>query len=203
MPVIDLVRRVTTNVEEYNLNKRSNESLILVRDKRSMQIQSDTTLNLTIGEIWYNSSRHADTKIGDKGIRLKSQKYIVFTTEQYLAIPYNVYGIVVGKGDNIFNGGVISTGKIVPGYKGELRIGYYNAGSETIILRRGDLLGSCIFFDTETTLIEENIDVTYDKVPVLEYVSKRKRFLEFARDNWDKILSLLFSLIAVIVALIS
>ena len=52
MPVIDLVRRVTTNVEEYNLNKRSNESLILVRDKRSMQIQSDTTLNLTIGEIW-------------------------------------------------------------------------------------------------------------------------------------------------------
>jgi hypothetical protein len=203
MAVVDLSRRVTQDQDEYTYNKRSKESLVFVRGGENIQIQSDTTFNITVGEVWYNSERHADTRIGKKGIRLKPQKYIVLKTEQYLAIPYNVCGIVVGKGNNIFNGGVISTGKIVPGYKGELRIGYYNAGSETIILHKGDLLGSCIFFDTEATLIEESIDATYDKVPVLEYISRRRRIWELFLDNWYKIFSLLFSLAAIVVSLLS
>ena len=156
-----------------------------------------------MGSIWYNNERHIDTRIKEAGIRVKPQKYVVLKTEQYLAIPYNVYGIVVGKGDNIFNGGVISTGKIVPGYKGELRIGYFNASSSTIVLHRGDLLGSCIFFDTEATLEEESIDMSYDNVPVIEYVSIRRKVLELFKDNWDKLFSLLFSLLAIIVAIFS
>lgn len=203
MPIIDLSRRIIFDEDEYNKNKKSYESNIYIRSQSEVFIQSDTSVNITIGDVWYNDTKHSDVKMTDKGVRVKSRKYIVFQTQQYFAIPYNVYGIVVGKGINIFNGGVISTGKIVPGYKGKLRIGYYNASNSTIVLHKGDVLGCCLFFNTETTKMNEYMDDEFDNIPALENLTRRERICEWLGDNWHNIISWVFSIVAIVIAFLT
>lgn len=202
MPVIDLNRRVTDDWNKYNRNLKSYESYIFLQDGNADIIQSGTSITITVGDIWYNTKKNTDIKITDKGIKIKSKKYVVLVSGQSLALPYNVYGIVVGKGINIFSGGVISTGKIVPGYNGKLRIGFFNASNRTIVLHKGDVLGSCVFFNTEATGFGRNINENYGIVPALEELSTKGMIIEWICDNWDKILSLMFSLVAIIVSIL-
>lgn len=117
-------------------------------------------------------------------------------------MPYNVYGIVVGKGINIFNGGVVSTGKIAPGYNGKLRIGYYNASSKTVILHKNDVVGCCVFYNTESTSLSENTSDQFDNPPALESISIREMLFEWIGENWYNSVSLLLALSALIVAII-
>lgn len=105
MSVIDLNKRITHDWNEYDINAKSHESLIFIEPKEDCFIQAGTSIDITIGDVWYSNKRHTDLKIPDKGIKIKSKSYAVFKTQQHLAMPYNVYGIVVGKGINIFNGG--------------------------------------------------------------------------------------------------
>lgn len=201
MSIVDLSRRVTFDWDKYNKNSKSFESYIFVNSEENCVIQVDTSINITVGDVWYDSKKNTDIKMTEKGVKVKSKKYVVFQSQQYLGLPYNVYGIVVGKGANIFNGGVISTGKIVPGYKGALRIGYYNASNSTIVLHKNDVLGCCVFFSTETTATNENMGGRFDNVPALEVLTRRAKIFEWFCENWYNILSLLLSVAAIIVAI--
>ena len=203
MSIIDLSRRIIFDWDEYNKNARSHESKIYIVPEDEELIQAGTSVNITIGDVWYNNNKHSDVLITEKGVKIKSKKYVVFQTRQYFGIPYNVYGIVVGKGINIFNGGVISTGKIVPGYKGKLRIGYYNASNSTIVLHKGDVLGCCIFYDTEMTAVSEYMGDDLDNIPALEILTRREKIGEWFGDNWKDIVSWVLSLVAIIVALLT
>ena len=49
-----------------------------------------------------------------------------------------------------------------------MRIGYYNAGTSTIVLHEGDALACCIFFDVESTITELAIDDESEGIPVIE-----------------------------------
>ncbi len=200
MPIIDLSKRITFNWDEYNKNARSYESNIFIEPQSEDLIQEGTSVNITIGDVWYNNSKHSDVIIPDKGVKVKSQKYVVFQTQQYLGLPYNVFGIAENKGINVFSGGVISTCKIVPGYKGKLRIGYYNASNSTIILHKGDVLGCCIFFDTEMTLENEYKGDDLDNIPALEVLTKWEKICEWFGDNWTNIIGWSFSIVAIIIA---
>lgn len=202
MSIIDLARRVTSDWDKYNENIKSYESYIYIKGEKDLIIQSNTSINITVGDTWYNSGNHSDVRMPDSGVKIKPQKYVVFSTEQYFGIPRNVVGMVVGKGVNIYNGGVISTGKIVPGYKGKLRIGYYNANNSTVVLHKGDLLGCCVFFNTELTVINEYIEDINESAPALEQISRKRKFFEFCGDNWYNIVSIVISVIAVVVALV-
>lgn len=203
MAVIDLSRRIVSDKNEYNKNKQSCESYIYIESEDDIDIQDTVSLSITIGDAWYDGQRHFDRKITEKGVKIKSKRYAVFQTQQYLGIPYNVFGVVVGKGINIFNGGVISTGKIVPGYKGKLRIGYYNASGKTIILHKGDVIGSCVFFSIESTSENEYMGTDIDDIPALEILSRKQRFFEWIGDNWYSVLASIFSVVAIIVSIIS
>lgn len=204
MPIIDLSKRITFDWDEYNKNARSYESNIFIKPQSEDLIQEGTSVNITIGDVWYNNSKHIDVIIPDKGVKVKSKKYVVFQTQQHFGLPYNVYGIAVGKGINVFSGGVISTCKIVPGYKGKLRIGYYNASNSTIILHKGDVLGCCIFFDTEMTMVNEYLGDDLDNIPALEVLTKWEKIWEWFGDNWTKILAHIItwclSIVAIIIA---
>lgn len=200
MAVIDLCKRITYDWDIYNQNIKSHESFIYIKSNR-VKIQTSTSINLTVGEEWFDSNKNTTIKIPSKGIKVRPGKYVVLITEQYLGVPYNVYGLVVGKGENIFIGGVISTGKIVPGYKGELKIGFYNTSDSAILLKRGDLLACCLFFDTESTLLNEEKEDRDERIPVLEYKGRWSKVTIFVRENWYNILSLILSLAAVLVAI--
>lgn len=205
MSVIDLTRRITYDWDDYNKNIKSHESCIFIEvdGNESVVIQSGTSVNLTVGAIWYDSEKHTNNNIPKNGVQVKPKKYIVVQTQQRFAIPHNVYGILVGKGNNIFNGGVISTGKITPGFKGELKIGYYNAGESTIRLKKGDLLACCIFLDTETTIMSEELDDQDQKPPAIEFIKRRTKLKEYLKNNLYSILSVIISIAAVIVALLN
>lgn len=199
MSVVDLSRRITTEFKKYNEYKESSDSLIYVIN--DPLIQADTSLTITVGKIWYDGKKHTDIKIPKKGLKVKPKEYVVLKTKEKIYIPYNIYGIVVGKGINIFNGGVISTGKIVPGYRGELRIGYYNTGTSTIVLHEGDALACCIFFDIESTIGEYEIDDENEGIPVIEDTTLLKEIWKFICGNWYNLLSTILSIIAIIVAI--
>lgn len=202
MSVIDLSRRITNSWNDYNIHAKSYESHVFINPEIKDTVRSDTSIDITVGDYWYDSSKHTDIAINEKGIKVKAKKYIVFQTEQEFGIPYNVYGLVVGKGINSYNGGIISTGKIVPGYKGKLRIGYYNAGKSTIIVHKGDVVGCCVFFNTELTAFVE-YKGEFDDIPVLDGLTNKEKMTEWIFDNWYNILSLIFSIIAVTVAIIT
>lgn len=201
MSIVDLNRRITHDWDVYSRNLKSHESYIYLMDEGEY-IQAGTSITITVGPIWYDVKKNTDIKITDKGIKIKAQKYVVLQSQQSFALPYNIYGIVVGKGVNIFSGGVISTGKIIPGYRGTLRIGYFNASNRTIILRKGDVLGSAIFFDTEATAINPKYEGGFGSVPALEALTRRAKIIEWICDNWYNILTLVLSVVAIIVALI-
>lgn len=203
MSVIDLSKRIISDKDAYSKNARSYESYIYIEDQDLVDIQDAVSLNITIGDVWYNNAKHSDIAITDKGVKVKSKKYVVFQTQQSFAVPYNVFGIVVGKGINIFNGSVISTGKIVPGYKGKLRIGCYNASNKTIILHKGDIIGCCVFFKTEATSKNEYMGNGVDDIPALEMLTRRQRFFEWIGDNWYNVLASVFSVIAIVVSIIT
>lgn len=197
MAVVDLKKRITYDWDEYSNNIKSHESNIYI-SQNNAKIQADTSLNLTIGEEGYDNKKRAAFKIPERGIRVKPGKYVVLITEQYVGIPYNIYGLVVGKGANIFLGGVISTGKIIPGYKGELKIGYYNASNGTIVLKRGDLIACCVFFDLESTLVSDGRADVDEKYPALEYEGKIARLKIVLAENWYNILSVILSVAAIL-----
>lgn len=201
MPVIDLSRRITNDWKQYNENKKSYESYIYIKSEKDLVIQSNTSVNLTIGDTWYSGEKHTNIMIDEKGIKIKPKKYVVLTTEQHFAIPRNVFGIVVGKGINIFNGGVVSTGKIVPGYNDKLRIGYYNASDSTIVLHKGDLIGCCFFFNIELTVINEYLIDEHENAPVLEHISKKRKMWESFVENWYSVVSVFISIIAIIISI--
>ena len=199
MSVVDLTRRITMDFKEYSEYKTSHDSLIYVGN--DPLIQSNTSLTITVGRIWYDGKKHTDIRIPDKGLKVKPKDYVVLKTKQKICIPYNVYGIVVGKGVDIFNGGVISTGKIVPGYRGELRIGYYNAGTSTIVLHEGDALACCIFFDVESTITELAIDDESEGIPVIEDIKLREKICNFVNKNWYSLISTILAVIAIVVSI--
>lgn len=203
MAVVDLSKRIVYDKSEYNRNKQSCESYIYIENENDVNIQDTISLSITIGDAWYDGQKHFDRKITEEGVKIKSKRYAVFQTQQYLGMPYNVFGVVVGKGINIFNGGVISTGKIVPGYKGKLRIGYYNASGKTIVLHKGDVIGSCIFFNIESTSENEYMGEDFDNIPPLEMLSRKQRLLEWIGDNWYNVLASIFSIVAIIISIVT
>ena len=88
MSVVDLTRRITMDFKEYSEYKTSHDSLIYVGN--DPLIQSNTSLTITVGRIWYDGKKHTDIRIPDKGLKVKPKDYVVLKTKQKICIPYNV-----------------------------------------------------------------------------------------------------------------
>ena len=151
MAIVNLSKRLTTSYKAYDQYIKSSDSYIYEKDKYPTDESGPDCLTLSVGECWYDKVQYIgiDPK---RGLKVRPHTGVVIETNEVIALPLNVYGLIFGAGSNIYKGILISGGKIDPGFNGKLRIGYYNAGNETIYLKTGDKLGYAIFLNSESDL---------------------------------------------------
>ncbi len=149
MSVVYLNDRVTKNRDEYKRFFSSQRSLIYLDVEPTLD-PARTTLDLHVGDEWFDCRENCFYAMGEDGLVLKPGWTLVIQVKEELALPSNVFGLVMGKGKLIFQGVFISSGKIDPSFQDKLRIGVYNGGPRELNLKPGDPLCGCSFFSTES-----------------------------------------------------
>ena len=196
MSIIDLTKRTTNSWDEYAQNISAQDSKIFVNDKVLLDNDSPACLLLTIGDSYL--SKGAPMQIPDSGVKIPPNKTVVFETKQQIALPYNVFGLVTGVGSNIFNSGFVSSGKIDSGYKGKLKIAYYNGNDRSIVFKKDDLVACCTFWNTDYSIRYQLQNYHSDVMPDLEQISTPSKIWRGFKKNWYSILALVVSAIAII-----
>jgi dUTPase len=201
MSIVDLNHRLTENYEDYYRLNKSSDSLVYVNGE-VLLVDGPSSLELTVGETWYDCNDGINYEVLNNGnLTIKSGSAAVIETEQIIGLPTNIFGLVTGKGKFIFQGILVSSGKIDPGFHDHLRIGLYNGGKEPLILKRGDAFCSCCFFQ-----LESNVDAPRRSLPLIprkafSSLPAARRLILFFRRDWGWILSILFALLSFIVSL--
>jgi deoxycytidine triphosphate deaminase len=112
-------------------------------------------VSLTVGERFTDRfparEEHFDA-IGASGVLLRPGSQYLFTTQESLRLPYNMFGIIFPKGSLMIRYGVlVPTTKIDPGFHDNLYIFVQNLGQKPYRLGRGDTIASVSFFSTDST----------------------------------------------------
>lgn len=197
MSIVDLKTRLTQDFSVFNRYLKSSDSMVFV-DGRVLMVDGPSSLELTVGDTWYDCSDNISYVISDHGLTIKPSSAVVIDTEQLVGLPTNVFGLVTGKGKFIFQGVMVSSGKIDPGFQDHLRIGLYNGGKEFVTIKRGDAFCSCCFFQ-----LESNIDAPRRALPliprrVLSSLPFARRLWLFAKREWGWLLTLLLALLSLL-----
>jgi deoxycytidine triphosphate deaminase len=201
MSVIDLSRRVTESRDYFEANRRSFESMIFVSSPVQVD-ESRVSFDLSVGDNWYDHRTKRLFSIDEKGLFVPPKSSIVIITHQRLALPTNLFGLVTGKGKYIYREAFISAGKIDPGFDDNLRIGFYNASSKTICLKKGDYFCSCCFMTLESSIPVPPRRELAPQWPIGGaplHVVLRTWFARY----WDKAIPIGLSIISLLVALAS
>lgn len=163
MSIINLSNRITSDMSDYEDNKKSARSLIYVNEEILHDVCSEESLILTVGDSYMKNSQLI--KIPENGLTVKPGESVLIRTKQKIAIPLNVVGAIYGMGGNIFNGGFISSGKIDQGFYDYLKIGYYNGSKHKVVFNENDVLACAIFYSTENTMKAAKTEQAYDRIP--------------------------------------
>lgn len=202
MPIVYLKRRITGDETEFNKCVNSADSLLFLEGFDSANTgtfdQSGMDcLSLRVGNKWFDRSRYV--QISRKGIKVKPHSSVVIETQERIALPLNMYGLLFGTGKNIYSGGFISNGKIDPGFSGNLRIGFYNGSNHKIVLKTGDKIAYSIFMDMESE--RETMPVfTVSASPAAVKLKWWELFKLWFMDNVN--LSIIISICAIVVSIL-
>lgn len=199
MAVVNLKKRITDNKDQYHEYVKSSDSLIYVQGDYQLDSSGADCLALSVGDCWYDNGRYI--KIGEKGVKVRKQSTVVIVTQERIALPLNLYGLIFGSGKNIYSGGFVSSGKIDPGFMGRLKIAYYNGSNEEVVLKVGERIGYCMFVDAERECSGLGINDSI-KDPVIERLGKWERFKNFLFRNANIIVPSMISIIGIIVSII-
>lgn len=151
MSVIDLKKRVTSDWREMHQHLQSTDSFIYVSPRKKAKI-GPVSMDVEVGDTYILPGSNEVFKIPSEGVKIKPGNSIVVYTHQNFKLRYNVFGIVTGKGQYIFKGCFLSTGKIDPGFEGCLKIGFFNGGCSRIILKPNEVFATVFFMNTDATL---------------------------------------------------
>lgn len=156
MPLIHIEDRKTNSESEFNEQRSSQVSLLLVNKEAKLESFS---LELTVGTAWakvFSDTQKSLIQIDSNGIQIGRHDSIVIEVAEEIHVPNNMYGLLVPTGSLFLGLGIlIAPAKIEPGYSGKLTLRLFNTTSEKYTLKPGHKLGSAIFFPTDTTLEHE------------------------------------------------
>lgn len=146
MSIVGVKYRITDDWDIFNRRLNSSDSFVYV-DHLDESNLSMTVFDISIGVKYFDSNlREKDTP--DEGIVLKKNDFIVVVTKEVIATPNNIFGFVSGKCTFIVKGLIVSSGKIEPGFKDNLKIGLVNMSSNSVVLKRGMPFAACMFSET-------------------------------------------------------
>jgi len=201
MSVIDLSTRICHDWNTYNNNKRSSDSYIYIDQEVNLE-DGPSSFDLCVGDKWYQSNEEKAYLITDDGIQLAPFQSILLEVKQQIANPFNVFGLVTGKGLKIFEGVFISTGKINPGFQGKLKIGIYNGSKKKITLKNGMPLCTCVFFEMESNIKIPLKNKTDNSNISAKPIGKVKSFKNKVKEN-KEFLAIAISILALIASFTS
>ena len=133
-------------------NHQSSPDSLVYIENAGNQVSSPTSIDLSVGDAYIIPGSNHTFSISEKGLVVKPHHAVVVYTKERIKLPYNVFGVVTGKGALIFRGCFLSTGKIDPAFDGQLKIGLYNGGRSSICLHTGDSFATAYFINTDATL---------------------------------------------------
>ena len=202
MSLVDLNHRYTSDPAEFRKWERSSDSLVYIKIKeeqiQDLFVNAPSSVELTVGDQWFSCVDNSFYKIPSSGMTIKPQTSVVLETEQIVGVPLNVFGLVTGKGQYIFQGVMISPGKIDPGFIDHLRIGVFNGGVESIVLESGTAFCSCCFFTLESGRDVAWENRTQEPTRTHQELPRRTRLLIWSKKHALAILAVLSILAAVV-----
>ena len=201
MAVVDLNNRLTNDWDLYCAYSKSSSSFIFTENIEELDKEDlgSTTINLIAGNKFWDPESKKERSISSNGLVLKPGKSIVLVVKNKMGLPLNVFGSIYGRGTNIFNGFFVSSGKIDPGFQGYLKIGIYNGNTKKLMIKAGDIIASCSFFNMDYTLANIPIKHSELQYPTFED-SKLNLLIDWFKYNAFQIISVLISIIAVLIA---
>ena len=191
MAVVDLLNRCSDNNAVCEKSKLSPESLIYISPKPVSELLSPISCDLTIGAECYRPN------VGKKymldGIKVKPGESVVVYTKEHIRTPFNVFGLVTGKGKYIYQGCMVASGKIDPGFDGHLKICFYNGGKRSVILKPNEPFCTVFFIDTAYTLSAPLYASMERTQPIDTAVGKWRVCCIWVKKNWISLLALFLS----------
>lgn len=197
MAVIDLYTRITSDWNTYHENKRSSDSYIYMSPDSFQLDDGPASVDFSVGDKWFLQNDNTAYEVTDDGIILTPFQSILIETSEEVALPYNVFGLVTGKGLQIFQGTFISTGKINPGFHEKLKIGIYNGSKKKIKLFKGTPLCTCVFLEMESNLRTPLKEKPDSSVKTIKPIGKRKQAVLWIKEN-KEFLAIIISILALV-----
>lgn len=137
MALINLNKRVTDKWEVRCDNLESPDSFIYIKDRANEKVANPASMEIEVGDVYILPRNGQQYKIPEEGLSIDPKQSVVIYSRQKISLPYNAFGLITGKGNYIFQGCFISSGKIDPGFDGFLKIGFYNGSNKKILLKKG------------------------------------------------------------------
>ena len=152
MALINLNKRITDDWTIRCNNLKSPNSFIYVLNRTNERVLNPASMEIGVGDVYILPGNSQQYKVPDNGLTVEPKQTVIIYSKQKIALPYNAFGLVTGKGNFIFQGCFISSGKIDPGFDGYLKIGFYNGSNKKIYLKKGYGFASVFFINTEFTM---------------------------------------------------
>jgi dUTPase len=186
--VVHVKNRSTRDEKCFQDNSSSDRSLLWLSDAAKLESFS---IEITVGQEWserYGPTSNEMHKILDTGMQIGKHGSVVVTSAEEIRVPHNMYGVLVPTGSLFLDKGVlIAPAKVEPAFNGNLKLRLFNTTGLKHVLKKGDKLGSVIFFSTETT--EFHTPTTKRSVLVSKRPPWNERLSLWFRTHGSKIFS--------------
>ena len=99
---------------------------------------------------------HTPRRLGEgENFELGPGETALLLTEEFLALPRNVMGLIVPRARRIFEGGSLNSTRVDPTWHGNLLVGFANLGKSPTAVYRGDSV--CTLYFAETGRVEKEL----------------------------------------------
>lgn len=186
MSVLQIKGRTTNSQTDFDAFSLSSNSCIFTTAADSNV--EEFSIELSLGEGWNDnySDRDKNLRRIDESITVNRHGSIVVEVQEEIRVPHNRYGIVLPTGSLFLSRGIlIASAKVEPAFFGKLKLRMFNTTQQKIVLKKGEKLGSVIFFPTESTKI---YNVTFRKseisAPPISRWNETKKWLATNKTLW-------------------
>lgn len=192
MAIINLDKRVTDDWSVRCNNLESPDSFIYIKDRANEKVVNPASMEIEVGDVYILPGNSQQYKIPEDGLSIDPKQSVVIYSRQKISLPYNAFGLVTGKGNYIFQGCFISSGKIDPGFDGFLKIGFYNGSNKRILLQKGAGFASVFFMGTDFTMSSGLEDYQTAPPADTKQISKWRVCWNFVCAHWIQFLAWAF-----------
>jgi deoxycytidine triphosphate deaminase len=126
-----------------------NEKVLI--DPYSRSNLNQISYELSVGSEWISLRDPYQVRrlVPNETIAVAPHETILILTEEYVALPRTIAGLVVPRARKVFEGSTLAATRVDPTWYGNLKIGFTNLSQYTTSLARGEKFCNLIFVRTE------------------------------------------------------